>query len=149
MTKRLISLMLAVLMLAFALTSCGSDEDALENTVDDASRYTSTINLWVITESKLVQRASELLYAGNDPDKYPEEPAKQTEEQKAFIAELESEYVGLEKTWRQLDDICDKLNTLTKKRFKTQTLSWGFGFSSNVSKRAISRPCMSTRNFTA
>ncbi len=117
MTKRLISLMLAVLMLAFVFTSCGNNEDALENTVNDASRYTSTINLWVITESELVETASELLFAGYDPDKYPEEENKQTDEQKAFLAAMET---GLEKAWRQLDDVCDQINVLTKKRFKTQ-----------------------------
>ena len=117
MTKRLISLMLAVLMLAFAFTSCASDEDAIDNAVNEASSYTSTINLWMITESKMVQKASELLFAGKDPDKYPEEAAKQTDEQKAFLATLEE---GLEETWRQLDDICDQVNVLTKKRFKTQ-----------------------------
>ena len=37
MTKRLISLMLAVLMLAFAFTSCGDDEDALNNAVNEAA----------------------------------------------------------------------------------------------------------------
>jgi len=117
MTKRLISLMLAVLMLVFALVSCGSDEDAIDDTVNEASRYTSTINMWVITESALVERASELLLKGNDPDKYPEETSKQTDEQKAFLAGLPE---GLEEAWRQLDDICDQINVLTKKRFKTQ-----------------------------
>ncbi len=117
MTKRLISLMLAVLMLAFALASCGNDGDAIDNAVNDASRYTSTINMWVITESKLVQKASELLRQGHDPDKYPEEVSKQTDEQKTFIGAMET---GLEKTWRQLDDVCDQINVLTKKRFKTQ-----------------------------
>ena len=120
MTKRLISLMLAVLMLAFVFVSCGNDEDALENTVNDASRYTSTINMWVITESALVEKASELLYAGNDPDKYPEQANKQTDEQKAFLASLAAVDAGLEKAWRQLDDVCDQINALTKKRFKTQ-----------------------------
>ena len=117
MTKRLISLMLAVLMLAFALVSCGQKGDAIDNAVEEASRYTSTVNLWVITESKLVQKASELLRQGKDPDKYPEDVAKQNDEQKAFIATLEP---GLEKAWRQVDDIVDQINVLTKKRFKTQ-----------------------------
>lgn len=117
MTKRLISLMLAVLMLAFALVSCGNDGDAIDNAVNEASRYTSTINMWVITESKMVQKASELLRQGNDPDKYPEEESAQTDEQKTFLASLEA---GLEKAWRQLDDVCDQINVLTKKRFKTQ-----------------------------
>ncbi len=117
MTKRLISLMLAMLMLAFAFTSCGNDDGALDNAVNEASRYTSTINLWVVTESKLVEKASTLLLKGNDPDKYPEDAAKQNDEQKAFLGAMEE---GLEKTWRQLDDICDQINVLTKKRFKTQ-----------------------------
>ncbi len=120
MTKRLISLMLAVLMLAFVFVSCGNDGDAINNAVNEASRYTSTINMWVITESALVERASELLMKGNDPDKYPEETYKQNDEQKAFLATLAAENANLEKAWRQLDDVCDRINDLTKKRFKTQ-----------------------------
>lgn len=120
MTKRLISLMLAVLMLACVFVSCGNDDDAINNAVNEASRYTSTINMWVITESALVERASELLLKGNDPDKYPEETYKQNDEQKAFLATLAAENANLEKAWRQLDDVCDRINDLTKKRFKTQ-----------------------------
>ena len=120
MTKRLISLMLAVLMLAVVFVSCADDGDAIDNAVNDASRYTSTINMWVITESALVERASELLLKGNDPDKYPEETYKQNDEQKAFLATLAAENANLEKAWRQLDDVCDRINDLTKKRFKTQ-----------------------------
>ncbi len=120
MTKRLISLMLAVLMLAFVFVSCGNDGDAIDNAVNEASRYTSTINMWVITDSALVERASELLMKGHDPDKYPEETYKQNDEQKAFLATLAAENANLEKAWRQLDDVCDRINDLTKKRFKTQ-----------------------------
>ena len=57
MTKRLISLMLAMLMLLAVFTSCGEDEDAIDSTMNEAARYTSAMNLWVITESKLVEKA--------------------------------------------------------------------------------------------
>ena len=109
--------MLAVLMLACVLASCGKEKDALDNTVEQASRYTSTINLWMVTESPYLQKASEMLFAGQDPDSYPEKETAQTAEQKAFLATLGSE---LEAAWRQLDDVQDQLNVLTKKRFKTK-----------------------------
>ena len=50
MAKRLISLMLAMLMLLVVLVSCGKDGDAISETIDDASRFTTTLNLWIIAE---------------------------------------------------------------------------------------------------
>ncbi len=50
MAKRLISLMLATLMLLFVFTSCSDDGDAISGTIDEASRYTTTLNFWVISE---------------------------------------------------------------------------------------------------
>ena len=119
MAKRLISLMLAMLMALCAFTSCSDDGDAIDNTVDEASRYTSAINLWVITESELVEQASTLLTEGYDPDDYATEEklAERTEEQKAKVSALSAE---LKEAWEQLDDISEAINKITKKQFKTQ-----------------------------
>ena len=50
MTKRLIALALAALMLAVLLTSCSSGGDAISETVNEASRFTASLNLWIIAE---------------------------------------------------------------------------------------------------
>lgn len=118
MTKRLISLVLAMLMALCVFTSCADDGDAIENTVNDASRFTSAINLWVITESELVEQASAFITAGYDPDDYATEEklAERTEEEKAAVNALSAE---LKATWEQLDDIGEAINKITKKQFKT------------------------------
>ncbi len=120
MTKRLIGLMLAMLMLLAVLTSCGDDSDAIDETVNEASRYTSTINMWLITESALVQKASEYLANGYDPDDFVgDKLEKRTDAEKAEVAKLSAE----EKlAWEQLDDISEALNKITKKQFKTQVI---------------------------
>ena len=118
MTKRLISLILAVLMLLVVFTSCGDDGDAIDNTVNEASRYTSSINMWLITESKDVEKASQMLMDGYDPDNFVDDKLKdRTDDEKAAVAKLSD----VEKlAWEQLDDISDALNKITKKQFKTQ-----------------------------
>ena len=50
MMKRLIALALAALMLAVLLTSCSGGGDAISETVDEASRFTASLNLWIIAE---------------------------------------------------------------------------------------------------
>lgn len=118
MTKRLISLMLAVLMLLVVFTSCGDDGDAIDETVNEASRYTSTINMWLITESDLVEKASQLLMDGYDPDNFVGEKLKaRTDAEKAVVANLSD---AEKLAWEQLDDISEALNKITKKQFKTQ-----------------------------
>ncbi len=118
MTKRLISLMLAVLMLLVVFTSCGDDGNAIDETVNEASRYTSTINMWLITESELVEKASQMLMDGYDPDNFVGKKLEErTDDEKAAVAKLSAE----EKlAWEQLDDISEALNKITKKQFKTQ-----------------------------
>ncbi|MBE6630603.1 MAG: hypothetical protein E7624_07120 [Ruminococcaceae bacterium] len=119
MTKRLICLMLAMLMALCVFTSCSDDGDAIDDTVNQASRFTSAINLWVITESELVEQASALLTAGYDPDDYATEEklAKRTEEEKATVNALSED---VKAAWEQLDDIGEAINKITKKQFKTQ-----------------------------
>ena len=50
MMKRLIALALAALMLAVLLTSCSGNKDAISETVDEASRFTASLNFWIIAE---------------------------------------------------------------------------------------------------
>ena len=120
MTKRLISLMLAVLMMLAVFTSCADNGDAVENTVDEASRYTSTINMWLITESADVQKASEYLANGYDPDDFVGTKLEErTDTEKAEVAKLSA---AQKLAWEQLDDISEELNKITKKQFKTQVI---------------------------
>ena len=61
MNKRLISLMLAVLTLfSVLLTSCSStsNEDAMNDVTDEASRYTTTLNMYVVTEKETTPEAA-------------------------------------------------------------------------------------------
>ena len=89
MTKRLICLALSLLMVLVVLTSCGDKGDAIDSTVDKASRFTSTMNFWLITESPEIAKVSELMYTtgfnaeidydhlkGEDLEKYAEQYLK-------------------------------------------------------------------------
>lgn len=62
MKKRLISLMLAVLTLfSVMLTSCSSSsdgDDAISDVTDEASRYTTTLNMYVVTEKETTAEAT-------------------------------------------------------------------------------------------
>ena len=49
MMKKLICLVLALLMVVPMLASCADDGDAMENVTNEASRYTTTLNMWVMT----------------------------------------------------------------------------------------------------
>ena len=53
MAKRLICMLLATLMLLVVFTSCAGTGDAIDNAVDEASRYTSTLNLWVMADEDM------------------------------------------------------------------------------------------------
>lgn len=61
MKKRLISLMLAAMMLfSVMLTGCGSssDGDAIKDVNEDASRYTETLTMWLVTEKETTPEAA-------------------------------------------------------------------------------------------
>ena len=60
MMKRLICLMLGIVMLLMLLSSCSDGGDAVDNINEEASRYTTTLNFWIITESELVAKADEM-----------------------------------------------------------------------------------------
>ena len=59
MMKKIICLVLGLLMVLMAFTACGNEEDAKDAINDVASRTTTTLNMWVITESELVAEMSE------------------------------------------------------------------------------------------
>ena len=50
MLKKIICLTLALLMMLAVLTGCADDGDAISEITEDASRYTTTLNMWVVTE---------------------------------------------------------------------------------------------------
>ena len=122
MTKRLICLALSLLMVLAVLTSCGDKGDAIDSTVDKASRFTSTMNFWLITESPEIAKVSELMYTtgfnaeidydhlkGEDLEKYAAEKAiydSLTASEKAAVV--------------QLGAINKAINKVTKEKFKTQ-----------------------------
>lgn len=53
MAKRLICMLLATLMLLVVFTSCAGTGDAIDNAMNEASRYTTTLNLWVMAEEDM------------------------------------------------------------------------------------------------
>ncbi len=52
MMKKLICLVLCLLMVVPMLASCADDGDAMENVTNEASRYTTTLNMWVMTSDE-------------------------------------------------------------------------------------------------
>lgn len=50
MNKKLICLLLCFAFLVPALVSCNKKSDALNDTAKEASRYTTTLNVWLVTE---------------------------------------------------------------------------------------------------
>ncbi len=136
MTKRIISLVLGLLMILAVLTSCGGEEDAVDATIDEASRYTTTLNVWVITESEAIEKASELIYGGfNAESDYEGFAELEEEKRESFLEDLDEEkreefeenyaiYEALSKTEQaavtQLGAINKAINKITKTKYKTQ-----------------------------
>lgn len=114
MKKRILCLVLALLMVLPMLVACGGDEDVIGNINEEASRYTTTLNMWMITESQLIADASKLIVAGITPDKKEE---KLTDEEKAKIAALSPEQ---KEAWEQLNLVNNEINKLTKAKYKTK-----------------------------
>lgn len=121
MTKRLICLVLCVLMVLAAFTSCAKEDDAIDSTVDKASRFTSTLNFWLITESPEIAKVSELMYNGfNAEVDYahlkPEEQTKYAEGLAIYNSLTETEQLAA----TQLGAINKAINKITKEKYKTQ-----------------------------
>ena len=114
MMKKIICLVLGLLMVLMAFTACGNEEDAKDAINDKASRTTTTLNMWVITESELVAEMSDKLLNGWDPD---QRLTKWTDEQRS---EYESWSNEKKEALEQLDDIGDAISKITKKKLKTK-----------------------------
>ncbi len=110
MMKKLICLMLALITVLMVFTSCSGDEDAMSAINDEASRSTTSLNMWMITESRLVAQASERYRTGWNPEKLTEE------QQAAFNSWPAEERDALV----QFADISKAINKLTKAKYKTQ-----------------------------
>ena len=110
MMKKLICLMLALITVLMVFTSCSNNEDAASVITDEASRSTTSLNMWMITESALVAQASERYRSGWNPDKL-------TDEQKA---EFEGWPAEERDALTQFAAISKAINKLTKAKYKTQ-----------------------------
>ena len=124
MAKKILCLVLSLLMVLAVLTSCSGSGDAIDNTVNEASRYTTTLNFWLITESRAIATVSELMYDGFNGhvdyehfDELSEADQEKYAPDKALYDTLSSE----EKTAvAQLSAITKAINKITKDQFKTQ-----------------------------
>ena len=120
MLKKLVCLVLAVLMILPALVAC-NDGDAAQAVVDSASQYTTTINMWMETESDLIAKASDLVVRLGLTPKL----IKQVEEGKAQLnADQQQAWDTMsaeQKTaWEQYWTVSEAFNQITKAKFKTQ-----------------------------
>ena len=114
MMKKIICLVLGLLMMVSILTSCSSDGDVIDDINNKASRLTTTLNLWVITESEVVASVSDLAIKGLDPAKDEDELS---DEEKAQLSALSGEQ---KETLTQLLQIRQAINKITKQKLKTQ-----------------------------
>ena len=115
MMKKIICLVLGLLMVASVLTSCsGNDGDIIDNINDKASRLTTTLNMWVITENPVIAQVSDLANAGLDPEK---DESKLSDTEKAQLAALSEEQ---RTALSQLVRINQAINKITKVKFKTK-----------------------------
>lgn len=112
MTKKIFCLVLAVLFVLPLFAACSKDEDSIAKTTDEASRYTTTLNMWVITESELIASVSDLAKQGLNPEK---EEKDQTDAEKAQLAALSAEQ---REALAQLYKITTAINKITKLRYK-------------------------------
>ncbi len=122
MTKRLICLVLSLLMVLAVLTSCGEKGDAIDSTVDKASRFTSTMNFWLITESPEIAKVSELMYTqGFDAEiDYEHLKGDDLEKYAAAKAIYDSLTASEKAAVTQLGAVNKAINKITKEKFKTQ-----------------------------
>lgn len=95
------------------LVAC-DEEDAIDNITKDAEEYTTTLNMWMITESQLVSDVSKLIVSGLTPNKKVEDL---TEEQKATVAAMTDEQKA---AWNQVYAVSEAVNKLTKADHRTK-----------------------------
>ncbi len=114
MKKKIVCLALALLMVLPLLAGC-SKEGNINSINEEASRYTSTLNVWLITESQLVADASEVLLSGITPTR--EENKLLTDAEKAVLDGMSADQ---KEAWHQVFAVSEAVNKLTKAKFKTQ-----------------------------
>ncbi len=121
MAKRLICLVLCLLMVLAVFTSCGNKGDAIDSTVDKASRFTSTMNLWLVTESPEIAKASEMIYGGfNAEIDYEHLRGEDVEKYADAKAVYDALTADEQNALVQLGAINKAINKITKEKFKTQ-----------------------------
>ncbi len=114
MKKKIVCLVLALLMVLPLLAGC-SDEGDIGDINEKAERYTTTLNVWLITESKPVADASAVLLSGITPRRESLDLLSAAE--KATLAAMSEE----QKTaWYQVGQVTEEINKLTKANFRTQ-----------------------------
>ena len=119
MMKKIICLVLAMLMVVPLLASCSGDDDAVSEITSDASQYTTTLNMWVMTESALVVEANGKVRAGYKPEDVPSDKLtveQMTDKQK----EVNTWSSDLQDAFLQVYAVEDAINDLTKTKFKTR-----------------------------
>ncbi|MBR2010338.1 MAG: hypothetical protein IKA06_01120 [Clostridia bacterium] len=114
MKKKIVCLMLAILMVLPLLVGCSNEGD-IDDINKEAERYTSTLNVWLITESKLVVDASAVILSGITPKK--ESLNLLTDAEKATVAAMTEEQKA---AWYQVWQVSDSINKLTKANYRTQ-----------------------------
>lgn len=112
--KKIVCLVLTVLMVLPLLVGC-SKQGTIENINEEASRYTSTLNVWLITESQLVADASKVILSGITPKR--EINNLLTDAEKAVLNGMSAEQ---KEAWYQVYEISEAVNKLTKAKYKTQ-----------------------------
>ena len=113
MKKKIVCLVLAMLMVLPLLAGCKKDS-SIEQINEEASRFTTTLNMWLVTESSLVAEASRVILSGLTP-KVKE--ADLTDAQKATLAAMSEEQKA---AWQQVWDISEAVNALTKSKYKVK-----------------------------
>ena len=114
MKKKILCLALALLMVLPLLVGCSKESD-IGDINEEAERYTTTLNVWLITESKLVVDASAVILSGITPRK--ESLNLLTDAEKATVAAMTAEQKA---AWYQVWNVTDEINKLTKAGYRTQ-----------------------------
>ena len=114
MKKKIVCLVLAVLMVLPLLAGCAK-EGGMDDISEKAERYTNTLNVWLVTESKLVADASAVILSGITPKR--ESLNLLTEAEKATVAAMSAEQKA---AWQQVWQVTDAINKLTKANYRTQ-----------------------------
>jgi len=114
MKKKIVCLALALLMVLPLLAGCSNKGD-IDEINKEAERYTTTLNVWLITESELVVKASKVILSGITPRK--ESLNLLTDAEKATVAAMSDTEKA---AWYQVWQISDEINKLTKANYRTQ-----------------------------